>query len=743
MAVLLNHNFDAWPLGVLTESQIATELGAGADVKFLNGNVEVIASGSGRALRFSIPANTWGFTAGSRFLYRWTDAGKPVQAELYIEYDLTIQSPFDAGLGGKLPVAVFGSKIPDNQTIPVQGDGWSDIIMWKQSGVNKGSGNLNNTPAANKFELKHFTYAISNAGSPFVYNDYAENRYWLNQANNNRYEYSAGTTYRIVRYIKMNDLGVANGIMQTWVDGVLVHSFSGYNFRGSLATEGLYGVDFLCFAGGNNITFGVGTLRTFILDNIKVSTDNPFILAPTAVDIPTNVQLVGTTATGVTISGNYLPFAGFQQIVVQRSTDGTNFANIGQFLANTTWGYQDSGLTPNSTYYYRVKAIDGNGVLADSAYSATLTAVTNSFTGPDGDFILQYSLDGGSTWEDAPAGNNALFVSSADYAADGFQVRRYHIPTGCATVAEDIAAVPALGSLPAGTSVCQLDITGGVAAITVDGRQSRSASGQITGALHGNYRFTFILENESTRPQYIWNCLIINGVGNVWDNQALLDFTAAVGLTFSPPGAFDGTFSNMVKNSGESPAFAYPIRVIFEYDAARDGNYSAPCSKVIPTFHTFTGEQESQNVAQASVETDVPTWPVGGISRVSGAFPNLYDGSKYNANTPTSGNWEVFEHYLPGDSEVNTTVYPFTVTATLRASIVTWLDDIKNISVTYSSDAKFVNGVDRNSSYYITGASGHVQGYGEFPPEFYIKVREVATGNWFKMIFSIKNQYTR
>ncbi|WP_163410998.1 LamG-like jellyroll fold domain-containing protein [Flavobacterium ajazii] len=76
----------------------------------------------------------------------------------------------------------------------------------------------------------------------------------------------------------------------------------------------------------------------------------------TSTEIPPASSLTVKWSDNATNENNY---------ILERSTDGTNFTVINTLAANTI-SYNDSGLTPNTVYYYRVKATNAT---ESSAYS--------------------------------------------------------------------------------------------------------------------------------------------------------------------------------------------------------------------------------------------------------------------------------------------------------------------------------------------------------------------------------------
>lgn len=737
--VFFREDFSGWNVGVVTEADIVGQWGAAVEVKFLNENVDIVAdagSSSGKAMRFKFKDNTFGFTNGSRIMWRLADAGFATQDEVYLKYRIKHVSPYNAVLGGKQPLAIWGSKIPDAQTTPVDGDGWSDIVMWKEAGNTKGDGDTVNSPASNSFELKHFTY---HQAPIYNYGDFADSRYFKNQTNNDRILYTGGVTREFVTRVKMNTLGQANGLIETWVDGVKVFSWSNYKFRNNLATEGVYGFEFQYFFGGNNSTFQADGDTYVIVSDVVLQATNPLLEVGTPTDVatPTSVQATKVNESTITISGNYSQPTGRELIVIERSLNGTSgWASIGQFLATFGWSFQNTGLNPNTRYYYRVKAIDSQGALADSGYSATVNAITDPITVPSGDFKLQYSVDGGSTWTDQTVGANSITVSYANYGTHGLKVRAVHIENGCTSTPETIIPAPApgtsgTGGVPLPLSVITADIED-PDAITVSFAGSKNRAGSVTGNASGTHKITLTLLNESDLPSVQLTLApgaTISG-GNL---------TSLTGLGLTVNAAFTGGILSIVKNTSADINLAFPIRVQHQYD---DGNgYGLETESSIPYYAILTADDESADTTQAGAGGKVvPAWAVGGIDYVSGPLAALWDSPRYRLNFATSGTWRITEYFWPGMAEpaVNQTE-EITVTTTLRAALKDWVEN--SIETYYPSfglnyDAPsigYTSGVDRNSSFYN---SSYVPFFAETVGPFYAIVQQVATGEYFKITFN-------
>src|SRR4029077_6870509 len=93
---------------------------------------------------------------------------------------------------------------------------------------------------------------------------------------------------------------------------------------------------------------------------------------PTAVPAPpSNLQAITFSSSSMYLlwTDNSTNENGFN---IERSTNGTTFAQVATVPANTT-GYYNTGLAGSTTYYYRVSAYNASG---NSGYSNITSATT-------------------------------------------------------------------------------------------------------------------------------------------------------------------------------------------------------------------------------------------------------------------------------------------------------------------------------------------------------------------------------
>jgi hypothetical protein len=113
------------------------------------------------------------------------------------------------------------------------------------------------------------------------------------------------------------------------------------------------------------------------INGLPNTTPPDFIIPPTNLNF-TNALTAGTPASSsLTVNWNDNA-ANETNYVVERSSDGTNFTVLATLGANATT-YNDAGLTPNTQYYYRVKATNAS---ESSVYTSNASVTTPPIPSP-------------------------------------------------------------------------------------------------------------------------------------------------------------------------------------------------------------------------------------------------------------------------------------------------------------------------------------------------------------------------
>src|SRR5262249_43759878 len=68
--------------------------------------------------------------------------------------------------------------------------------------------------------------------------------------------------------------------------------------------------------------------------------------------------------------------AGATGYKIERSLDGTNWDQIARVRVGNNDTYTDTGLSPDTTYYYRVRAVNAAGDSSPSPYTTAITTAT-------------------------------------------------------------------------------------------------------------------------------------------------------------------------------------------------------------------------------------------------------------------------------------------------------------------------------------------------------------------------------
>ncbi len=251
--VVFEQDFETAPVGSYGSRQLNIDWQTPFwHLGFAQGRVNIVAdSDRGRALRVTYPANKYGATGAAAFL---SDVGFGVTLpksyeELYLAYDMKFSKGFDFVRGGKLP----GLCGYDNTLSPTSGcntgggfpdgfDGWSARGMWREGG-----------------RLENYVYHADQS------NFYGDDEFWGVRAR-------AGTWHRVQHRVVLNTPGVADGILEAWLDGKKVFSDNRFMFR-KTANIGINLFYFSTFYGGNDSSWAPSSDQYAYFDNFRIATD--------------------------------------------------------------------------------------------------------------------------------------------------------------------------------------------------------------------------------------------------------------------------------------------------------------------------------------------------------------------------------------------------------------------------------------------------------------------------------------
>ncbi len=164
---------------------------------------------------------------------------------------------------------------------------------------------------------------------------------------------------------------------------------------------------------------------------------------------PTGLSLSVVSSTSVKLT--WVTLLDATSYKIERSLDQTTWTTVtpSPALSASSITYTDTGLTANTTYYYRLSGVDAAGTSAPCAAlhaltlptSPTLTAVPTSASqinlswtavvGISG-FVLQRSADGGTTWASV-ATPTAATITYSDTGLTGDKQYKYRLSTTNAT----------------------------------------------------------------------------------------------------------------------------------------------------------------------------------------------------------------------------------------------------------------------------------------------------------------------
>ncbi|HEY0041482.1 MAG TPA: autotransporter-associated beta strand repeat-containing protein, partial [Flavisolibacter sp.] len=153
------------------------------------------------------------------------------------------------------------------------------------------------------------------------------------------------------------------------------------NFTGTPASGDKYKIFTTPAAVTGTITqFDPATPGPGLLWSFNALTGEVAIQTPNFVEAPTGLTLNAITSISTsssTVNSTWIDNSDNEDyFVLERSTDSISFVDIAHPAANATT-YADNGLTPDTKYYYRIKA---HSPLNESAYSLIVSVTTPSLT---------------------------------------------------------------------------------------------------------------------------------------------------------------------------------------------------------------------------------------------------------------------------------------------------------------------------------------------------------------------------
>lgn len=263
---LLNVTFDDWTTtskGGIGVTYWNTRMGGGGGTANLEDSSVVAVSGEGNVLRTYLEANTIRSNpAGNNGSSMVCTLPQQVE-EVYLEFRFRFTgASWPWAKGGKLP-GLAGVAPGESLSWPAGGHGphlttgWSNRTMWLTSGAGW-SWIIGSRP---------------NIGLDYDYGydqveQYGDNRFWPT-ATSTSPSFLSDTWHVVKKRIRMNTVGSANGVLQTWLDGTLVNDVSNREYRTRSDVKiGLVYWD--VFRGGASLDWAAGTDSNIDISYIKV-----------------------------------------------------------------------------------------------------------------------------------------------------------------------------------------------------------------------------------------------------------------------------------------------------------------------------------------------------------------------------------------------------------------------------------------------------------------------------------------
>jgi hypothetical protein len=325
--------------------------------------------------------------------------------------------------------------------------------------------------------------------------------------------------------------------------------------------------------------------------------------APTA---PTSLTFTNVVAGGMTLNwvDNSSNEAGF---VIQRATDGINFTSVGSVGANVTSAVM-GGLTPNTTYQWRVYASSEGGLSATSANGTRATIACQgpgTYTvGPTGNYINLSSV--AADVNSCTLTGAYIYELQSDYnpATETYPITFNHNTGSSATNTVTIRPASSVAStITLSGAGAQLLNLNGMDYLTVDGRPGGTGTTSKLTLSNTNVSGNVLkLDNDAVSNTFKY--LVLQGVGTLSTSA-----TVYFGGTAPVTGNDNNTIDNCdIKDGATTPTYAiYSFGNTTSLPQYSSNNTVSNCN----IYNFFSASASTGGVYVTSGNTD---WTITGNS---------------------------------------------------------------------------------------------------------------------------------